>query len=62
MQLFTPIAPNYKKQLIVKNQNVNDILKLVKRAIKESKASANLIAPNLRGTQKSKRCKTFLIL
>jgi|694.fasta_scaffold19382_18 hypothetical protein len=52
MQLFVPIKPKFKTEQIIKNQTVEDIVKQIKRAIKESEQSAVLIAPKLKGSTK----------
>lgn len=59
MQLFNPIAPQYKTETIKGTQNVTDIVLQIKRAINDSKASAEKIAPKLRGANKLETLKNI---
>lgn len=57
MKLYTPIKPLYNTIKISNNQSVKDIVVLIKRAIKESKPSADLLAPQLRAGTKLQTLK-----
>lgn len=59
MNLFNPIQPNFKSQTITGAQSVNDIVLQIKRAINDSKHSAELIAPKLKGSNKVETLKNI---
>ena len=59
MKLFNPIAPNYKSEFVKSSQNVSDIVVQIKRAINDSKASAEAIAPRLKGSNKLETLKNI---